>query len=211
MEAVLDAATILFAARGPASVSVRDIAKAARINHALVHRHFGSKRAVLRAVLDRTVMNVAGIADKITDPREGMAQLFMAVAEHDNYYRALARAILDGENPRALQRDFPAIHKMINLLGSRRSESRMSAHQHSVRVTDAKFIIGATSALSLGWLLFEPFLLTATGLDEYDHDSVRKCVVRMLQLMVDRADADPAIPSQTNSEVAIAGRQFRRR
>jgi hypothetical protein len=74
----------------------------------------------------------------------------------------------------------------------------MSAHQHSVRVTDAKFIIGATSALSLGWLLFEPFLLTATGLDEYDHDSVRKCVVRMLQLMVDRADADPAIPSQTN-------------
>jgi AcrR family transcriptional regulator len=61
MAAVLDAATALFAARSPASVSVRDIANAARVNHALVHRHFGSKKAVL----ERPATSVASIADRI--------------------------------------------------------------------------------------------------------------------------------------------------
>src|SRR5262245_25725199 len=62
MTAVLDAATALFAARGPASVSVRDIASAARINHALVHRHFGSKQDMLRAVLERAAQEMAAIS-----------------------------------------------------------------------------------------------------------------------------------------------------
>src|SRR5216684_4930528 len=61
MAAVLDAAMTLFAARGPASVSVRDIAAAAGVNHALVHRHFGSKQAVLRAVLERAAHELAAV------------------------------------------------------------------------------------------------------------------------------------------------------
>src|SRR5690242_16535023 len=61
VDAVLDAATILFARHGAASVSVRDIARLARINHALLHRHFGSKSAVIDAVVERTVQRLSSI------------------------------------------------------------------------------------------------------------------------------------------------------
>src|SRR5262249_19097860 len=101
MAAVLDAAMTLFAARGPASVSVRDIAAAAGVNHALVHRHFGSKQEVLRAVLERAAHELAATATTITESRGGIAQLFAASAERATYWQALARAMLDGENPRA--------------------------------------------------------------------------------------------------------------
>src|SRR5713101_4248375 len=111
MAAVLDAATTLFATRGPASVSVRDIAAAAGVNHALVHRHFRTTHAVLRAVLERTVREIAAIAAEITDARAGIGRLFAASAVQETYWRALARALLDGENPRALQRDFPTVRR----------------------------------------------------------------------------------------------------
>src|SRR5262245_19569221 len=97
MAAVLDAATTLFSARGPASVSVRDIAAAAGVNHALVHRHFGSKQEVLRAVLERTVQEIAAATSEIADSRISLQQRFKVVAEHGDYWRVLARASLDNE------------------------------------------------------------------------------------------------------------------
>jgi len=124
MEAVLDAATTLFATRGPASVSVRDIAAAAGVNHALVHRHFLTKHDVLRAVLERAAQEIAAIAAEITDARAGMGRLFAASAMHETYWRALARALLDGENPHALQRDFPTVRRLITLLEKERQQRR---------------------------------------------------------------------------------------
>src|SRR5262249_27423330 len=41
--AVLESAADLFAERGPAATSIRDIAARSRVNHGLIHRHFGSK------------------------------------------------------------------------------------------------------------------------------------------------------------------------
>jgi AcrR family transcriptional regulator len=127
MTAVLDAATALFAARGPASVSVRDIAAAAQINHALVHRHFGSKDDVLRAVLERAAQEMAAITAEETNSRGRIARLFAASAEHEMYWRALARALLDGENPQALQREFPTIQRLIELLREEQYQARQRA------------------------------------------------------------------------------------
>ncbi len=187
MAAVLDAATTLFAARGPASVSVRDIAAAAGVNHALVHRHFGPKQAVLRAVLEHAAHELAAVAATITESQEGIGQLFAASAERATYWRALARAILDGENPRTLQRDFPTVRRLIELLQTERRQPQKHADPHALPPLDARIVVGTTSALMLGWLLFEPLLLAATGLDQRDREEVREQVVRMLQTMVARA------------------------
>ena len=54
-ERLLDAAVALFAERGFAGASVRDLTKAAGVNQAAIHYHFGSKEAVLRAATDRIV------------------------------------------------------------------------------------------------------------------------------------------------------------
>lgn len=50
--AILEAATELFAERGPAATSIRDIAARAGVNHGLVFRHFGTKEQLVGAVLD---------------------------------------------------------------------------------------------------------------------------------------------------------------
>lgn len=192
MAAVLDAATALFAARGPASVSVRDIAAAAGVNHALVHRHFGAKHAVLQAVLERAAREMAAIAADIPDSRTGMGQLFAASVEHETYWRALARAILDGENPRSLQRDFPTIQRLIERLRTEQ-QSRQHAEPSSLPPPiDVRVIVGTLSALMLGWLVFEPYLLTAIGLDQHNRDEIRDQVVHVLEAMIDLAHQGPA-------------------
>jgi len=50
--AILEAATDLFAERGPAATSIRDIAARSKVNHGLVFRHFGTKDRLVGAVLD---------------------------------------------------------------------------------------------------------------------------------------------------------------
>jgi AcrR family transcriptional regulator len=185
MAAVLDAATMLFATRGPASVSVRDIAAAAGVNHALVHRHFSSKQEVLQAVLERTVQEIAAIAAEITDVHADIGRLFAASAAHETHWRALARALLDGEDPRTLQRDFPTIRRLITLLQSEDQHRRRRRHQPSSSPSpDIRVVVGALCALMLGWLVFEPFLLVATGLKQGDEEIAREQIVLMLQGMI---------------------------
>jgi AcrR family transcriptional regulator len=188
MTAILDAATSLFAARGPASVSVRDIAAAAQVNHALVHRHFGSKADVLRAVLERAAQEMAAITAEEANSHRRIARLFAASAEHEMYWRALARAILDGENPQTLQREFPTIQRLIALLHAEQRQARQQASSlSSTDLPDARVVVGALSALTLGWLVFEPYLLEATGLAQHDPKEVRRQIVQMLQTLIDRA------------------------
>src|ERR1700761_8898352 len=50
--AILAAATELFAERGPAATSIRDIAARSNVNHGLVFRHFGTKDQLIGAVLN---------------------------------------------------------------------------------------------------------------------------------------------------------------
>ena len=53
---ILDAAENLFAARGYHNTSLREITKEAGVNLAAVNYHFGSKEALLRAVIKRRLV-----------------------------------------------------------------------------------------------------------------------------------------------------------
>jgi AcrR family transcriptional regulator len=194
MAAVLDAANELFAARGPASVSVRDIAAAARVNHALVHRHFGPKHKVLQAVLERSARGMATVTDRVTEARAGMEAVFNAAVEHQNYWRALARAVLDGESARGLQRDFPTINRLTGMLMRERTQAHPERDQSAVAL-ESSVVVAVFSALILGWTLFEPFLIVAAGLDRYKLEKVRSWIVRVFQSVVDApldVSADPS-------------------
>ena len=85
-DALITAATELFSARGPSAVSVRAIAKYAQVNHGLVHRHFGSKEGLLRAVQNRLASD---IADKVGEPTEDESL-------EDKAAEAVADSALDG-------------------------------------------------------------------------------------------------------------------
>ena len=59
---ILDSAQELFAKRGPRAVTIRQVAEHAGVSHALVHKYFGSKDDLIKAVIDRVDVKRASTA-----------------------------------------------------------------------------------------------------------------------------------------------------
>ncbi|MFE3257633.1 helix-turn-helix domain-containing protein [Nocardia sp. NPDC059091] len=141
--AVLDSATALFAERGPASTSIRDIAERAGVNHGLVFRHFGTKDKLVVEVLDQLGAASANRELSSTD-----VQLSL-------HWTVIARCLLDGYPVGELQHRFPVMNRLLHL-----------AQQHHDEPADAALAAAHAAALELGWQLFGPFLRNAAGLHE---------------------------------------------
>lgn len=149
--ALLDAATELFAARGPAGVSIKDIAAHAGVNHGLVHRHFGSKEALLRAVMTRLVERIDAALPSDDELLEDAIDLaFHGTRELSAYFRILAHALLAGEAPEQLQERFPVAERLVRI-----------AKREGI--DDPRRIVSAMLSTGLGWLLFEPWIRASTG------------------------------------------------
>lgn len=175
-EAILDAAMHLFAERSPHSVSVREIAAAAGVNHALVHRYFGSKDALLGAVLQHATRRGAEVVGHARDAQDAVLAVFRLRSRGEPYTPALARALLDGADPRALQDEFPIMTRLVDLV---------VAERDTTDVLDARVAVAAVAALLLGWQLFEPFLFAATGITEGDREPVEEALASLATRLVD--------------------------
>jgi AcrR family transcriptional regulator len=159
--ALLQAATALFGERGPASVSTREIAAAANVNSGLIHRHFRTKDRLLREVLNGLAREISQVEP--SGPGDEMATLrefFFATRERTLYWKLLARCILDGRDPDEIQTDFPTVDRMVELLRDMQQKGTLSKEY------DARNIAATVLALALGYLIFEPWILSATQLDE---------------------------------------------
>ncbi len=88
--ALLDAAESAFATEGIEGSSLRAIMRAAGANPAAVHYHFGSREALARAVLDRTLgplnhrrLTLLGIATEEADGEPSLEALLDAIVRPD--------------------------------------------------------------------------------------------------------------------------------
>lgn len=111
-QAILDAATELFAARGFAGVSIQDIANAAQTHKTTVHYHFASKEALHEAVLEDALGRIAQLMQEFLAGgfasdhlRERVAylldQLHAYLAEHPAHARLLEWELLELPAPNA--------------------------------------------------------------------------------------------------------------
>jgi TetR/AcrR family transcriptional regulator, repressor for neighboring sulfatase len=156
--AILNSAGQMFAERGPAAASIRDIAAGARVNHGLVFRHFGTKEQLVAAVLDHLATHLTRLIDDGAPADEieaaGARQL-----------RVIARALLDGFPVGQLQTSFPAAARLLDEIRPRyRSDD------------DARLAAANAIALLLGWQLFGPFLRSAIGLQDLPQDKLRASI-----------------------------------
>ncbi|MEU2257668.1 TetR/AcrR family transcriptional regulator [Nocardia xishanensis] len=160
--AVLVSAADLFAERGPAATSIRDIAERAGVNHGLVFRHFGAKEKLVSAVLGRLGAESAALdADHpltASDPR------------WQRHWIVLVRCILDGFDVGSLQEQFPVMSLLLD-----------EARKHHDDEREAAIAVANVAALELGWRLFGSFLRAATGLADVSEGD--------LQLRIDREAA----------------------
>jgi AcrR family transcriptional regulator len=180
-EAILRAAAELFAERPPSRVTIRDVAARAGVNHSLVHRHYGTKDNLLRAVMQLGSSDYSKHIDELTDPAEAFRAGFAFAAAGDPVAAATARALLDGTiRPRDGQ-GYPGMERHIALLQSaiatRGVESRFPP----------RVITAAAFALMGGWFLLEESLISSAGLSDMPLDEVRRNVADLIGLMIEAA------------------------
>jgi len=186
--ALLDSATALFAARGVRAVSVREIAAAAGVNHGLVHRHFGSKEAVVRAVLDRSAREIAASAAAVGGEQPEWSRLFASLTERDAFWRILARAMLDGEDPTAMQSEFPVLRLLVDTFAAMQRRGALD------RAFDPGLVAAGVAGLVMGWLVFEPFLVAGTDLGRGRSTATRQRLLATLLDLLGRMAPNPTVP-----------------
>jgi AcrR family transcriptional regulator len=174
--AVLAATRDLVAERGPDGFSVREIAARAGVNHALVHRHFGTKSDVLKEML---AMDAAAVVAAITDaglPTRGAAgadvvtELLEVLAARPSYWRALVHAVLD--SPQAAVPGTAATTDLFSGLWSGAEPDRAVS-------------TSVAAVTTLGWLVFGRFVTDAIG---GDAQAVRRAVAEQISALASEPD-----------------------
>jgi len=155
MESVLDAARELFAASGPDNVSMRSIANKARVNHALIHRHFGTKDELIKAVLHREAVGFSESLANVATSSEAAGALFAENLRRREFVRILAYSLLSDLDMEPWYSDAGAMAPLID-----RARRDLDATPED---TAPIIAAAALSAFTKGWVLFEPWVLRAVG------------------------------------------------
>lgn len=164
--AVLQAAGELFAEKGPAATSIREVAARAGVNHGLLHRHFGSKRQLLAATLQN-------LADTAAELRETGAPIEELEAVHEHQARVMVRSTLDGFPVEELQQRFPGMEAFLEQVRAGQGDERT-----------ARLLAAHGMALQVGWGLLGPTLRVAFGLQDLDATEIRAAIAEQIAKIV---------------------------
>jgi AcrR family transcriptional regulator len=136
-------------------VPIRRIAEAANVNHALVHRNYGTKDELLAAVLEQGAEFFAAVVDDCADADTAATALFDALRARGDFVAMLTRATLSGHSATRLSSESGALHRLVAKLGD----------AEPGRPADPRRAVAAYGALMLGWSVFQDFLAAAVLLD----------------------------------------------
>ena len=148
MQALVDATTKLIVEQGM-SMSVREIAARAGVNHGLVHTYFGSKHGLLTAALDA----INSRAAEERDPR-GYPPPDLAGRREGELAKALARVML--ESPSDPFSSHPVTSSWRAALERDHPDSSPDDLDEQVMVA---------SSLALGWALFADYFSNVFAVD----------------------------------------------
>jgi AcrR family transcriptional regulator len=174
--AAIDAAAELFADRGIAAVTVRDVATAAGVNPALVHRYLGGKDEVVRAVL-------AALLDRVRADFETLVAEDIALLPDEPeqalgiYQQIVAHLVIEGRDIRDYQTEFPLVQFVIDEI-----QRQTEVDEQTARIRGAQIF-----ALGLAVRLFAPVLLRAAGLAPDDEEELRR-TMRRVNFYIGRGD-----------------------
>lgn len=152
--AVIEAARDLIAERGPDGFSVRDVAARAEVNHALVHRHFGTKAEVLQQVLATEADLVAAAVERWRSSGSGTPEeLLRLLADYPSFWRALVHAVLEAPD--------------VAVPGTAVTTELFASLWRGLDPSRAASTTVAASTV-LGWIIFGSFMTETTGADPDD-------------------------------------------
>lgn len=174
--AIMDAAQLLLTVKNPSEITVREIARVANVKHPLIHRYFGTKDNLIMEVHTRGIETIKDRIPHVEDIEGNIGVFYDAVNRNKWRQLALARAMLDGVDPRLLQNQYPLMTRVTELI-AKRNEAR---DPDKASPYPARFSSAMLAAMAMGWLVYEPFLIASTGLDDTSSEELNEMVVRFL-------------------------------
>ena len=174
--ALIEATADLLGEVGPKSISVRQIADRAGVNHGQIHHYFQGKRGLLEA----TLRNLAKDHFEDSLQRSGGDAIPppLSLSEDRRYFRALCQAVMDDDLD--LIRTVDSDHEIsVPIRVLRELEGR----KPDADPLEVKAIFALGAAMELGWVAFEKLILLIAEVDPEDEEAFRSTIKR---LMVER-------------------------
>jgi AcrR family transcriptional regulator len=153
--ALLVSAMELFARHGPASVSIRDVARHAGVNHGLVHRHFGAKEDLIAAALDAAVSPL--LPGALAPDGFDVKDVVEVVHRDPTSVKLIARALVDGIPIGAVRRSYPVMRSLLT------AAQQESAASRPATLEDPRLAAAAAAAMVCGSALFGDALREVAG------------------------------------------------
>ena len=178
----LEAAETLFAAHGPQQVSVRDIAAATGVSHALLHRYLGGKDDIVAAVFARHASLIQEAGAGFSDLRGLTGRLARdGLTYRRRYLRLIVRAAMDGVPYEISTDQFPGMRELARLATLQAAQGSGGAWYPGI---DPRFLIAALGAMYLGWAALDEVLLEATGLAEMSADEALDELIQVMDALL---------------------------
>jgi AcrR family transcriptional regulator len=173
-QVILAAARKLFAAHGVDGVSVREIAAEAGVNHALVHRYFGTKDEMVAAILLAEGERMSQMGRPEADAEvslQALRQILLhALGEGRTSLLLMLRAEIDGLAPERMLEGAPLrpLALLRAWLGERAPQSSEA---------DVEALAMVLGAAMMGLASCTPMLAHGVGVQGADEDELlRRCV-----------------------------------
>lgn len=165
MAAITAATAALVSERGSNSITLRDIARKANVNHGLIIRHFDSKERLIRTVV------LSMVNSMIEETKDSGENLLDTLFGWDNRYstniRTIVRIMLDDPNGKALVDAKPLIDRLLDWINEGQMKMRISPEVDSIVLV---FIFGC---LIFGDELFGPYICKIMGVSESSYKELR--------------------------------------
>ncbi len=155
-EALLASAVELFATLGPASVSVRDIARHAGVNHGLIHRHFGSRDELLAEAIE---VGSTSLLTGATAPGGFDIDAVVHAMRHVSpSARTIARVLVDDIPIGSVRRRYPVLRNLLDLA------RRLPPGDRPPALVDPRCAAAAAASLVVGSVIWGAHLHEVFGL-----------------------------------------------
>jgi TetR/AcrR family transcriptional regulator, repressor for neighboring sulfatase len=181
VDAIIEATIELCKTGGPDKVTLRRVAEQANVNYGLVHRHFGTKTAVITAAMrrahERSFHELVEASEDL-----GTAVRRILLEGSNTLSRVMAWGILQDD----LDDVLPAQESTLVL--SRLSD--LAAKDLTVETAEdslsQRALVGTIVAALLGWRLFEPYLVKGLELEEFKRAEIYDAILPVLQRLTDQ-------------------------
>jgi AcrR family transcriptional regulator len=171
--ALVESAVKLFALRGPAAVSVREIARIAGVNHGLVHRHFGSKEALVAEAIEHGSIGLFRAAL----PAGGFdLDAVVRQVRHESLAPVLiARTLVDDLDLARVRDRFPVVRRLVDAYRD------VPQGRGTGTLDDPRLAVAAAVSVTLGSTIWDAPLRAVTGIsNDVDLDAAVADIARHL-------------------------------